>query len=182
MREKAGVEADVLFNPITTDAIALHRAGGWEHAGFADGSAVNEYFHVAAQMRAAERKAEGGFAMGSLGHFERDRPGAGADVFLADVFARRSVWVLVVLTDHSDVAGFDAGRLNVIPIATPSTFTHDEVDVVRKFFRIIEVEAPLPVTIAVPELAGGAVGDADLKDGFAEAGGSPAEFAEGLLF
>lgn len=90
--------------------------------------------------------------------------------------------MFVVFADDRDVAGFDAGRLDVIPIFMPVALADDEIDVIRKFFRIIEIETPLPIVIAVAEFARRAVRNTDLPDGLTAAGGGPLQFAEGFLF
>src|SRR5262249_54416117 len=136
-------------------------------------------------MGAAEGETEGGFAMGGIGQSESDAPVAAANVFFADVLGGGggiSVSIFVVFADDGDVSRFDARRLNIIPIFAAVALADDEVDVVREFFGVIKIEAPLPVMVAVAKFAGGAVGSADLENGFTEAFGIPGEVAEGFLF
>jgi len=49
--QKGSVEREIFFDPISADAIALHRAGGWQRAGLADGFVIGKSFDVSAGGR-----------------------------------------------------------------------------------------------------------------------------------
>lgn len=180
--DERGIEGNIFLDPISADAIALHGAGRGQWASFADGFVVGESFDVATGVSSTKRQAERGFAARRFRHCESDRPGGAADITTAKACAPRSFALVVVFADNCDVASFNSGRLDVVPVFVPIALADDEIDVVGKFFRVIEVEAPLPVMIAVAEFAGGTIGDANLPKGVAVVSRIPLELAESFLF
>ena len=70
------------------------------------------------------------------------------------------------------------GGWTVIPVAPPVALADDEIDVVGKLLGIEVVKPPLPIVVAVAELLGAAVGDADLPELPAVAERGPGQLAE----
>ena len=76
------------------------------------------------------------------------------------------------------VVADDVRDLVDVPVFVEVALADGVVDVVGEEFGVLEVEAPVPVVVALEELGGGAVGDADLPELLAVADGLPVELAE----
>ena len=90
--------------------------------------------------------------------------------------------LFLVFAHDFNYSAANVRRLDIVPIFAPITFADDEVDVVRKFFGVVEIEAPLPVMITVVEFAGCAIGNADLPDSLTKMSWRPLELAKRFLF
>src|SRR5579864_7177503 len=161
--QPCGIKRNVLFHPITTDAIPLHGTRGGQDASLTNRFSVHKHLNIRAHMRAAERQTQHTATMRSPGHFELNRPVGAANVSAGQTVSfRLGVVLLFVLTRNRDILALNSRRLNVIPVATRLALANYEIDVIRELLWIIEIQSPLPVMVAVAEFARRTVRHADL--------------------
>ncbi len=181
--QERGIKAQGFLDPKGADAIALHSAGGRERARLADGLVIDEDFDIATGVGATESEAQGGLPAWGLRQAELDGPSGGLNFppGRADELGQGIVDV-IFFANHAEILGEQAGRLHVVPIFAPVAAADDVIDVIGKFFGVIEVKSPLPVVITVEILPRRAVGHPDLPQGATISARGPSKLAKLFCF